>query len=183
MTMPGSQPTGLIEIPVDLRSTRFVTDLNKELFAHRLFVTAAFLSKDGRRVNYSCFIDTGAPFAVIPHSLWRDSDVLSTPLGHRNFADPLGRQTPINFFGTRCALRITRVHLIDPIRGTYTGPHSVVGKFVQQPLGGELAHLERAAILGMDFLVRNRIGLAPTTEGYCLTVPVRGRSRGRRHRK
>ncbi len=64
------------------------------------------------------------------------------------------------------------MYLIDPVARLQTGPHRVLGKFVQQRLR---ADLEFAAILGLNFEIDNNIrlvlpGPAGGATGY-LSVP------------
>jgi hypothetical protein len=65
-----------------------------------------------------------------------------------------------------CVLGETSVFLLDLAAGVQTGPHRVVGKFVEHSVAGEF---ETTAVLGLNFLRDNRIRLVLEGTGLSLT--------------
>ena len=162
-------------ISLDIRVLHYVTDLGVVVDAMRAYVDVEFVAHNGARVSFDCFVDIGAPFSIVPYSLWHDRNQkwkrLGTVLMH---AGTPVRSAPeaLLWQGTACELGETQVFLIDPYTGIESGPHRVVAKFVQQRLRPEL---ERAATLGMNFEIDNGIQLlwpggAGGPTGY-LSVP------------
>ena len=49
-----------------------------ERYAEVLFTTAT-----GALASFSCIVDTGAPFSVLPFSLWQSYNVQWNPLGQQ----------------------------------------------------------------------------------------------------
>jgi hypothetical protein len=90
---------------------------------------------------------------------WKPLGSLLTLVG----APPKPAPEVLMWQGVRCELGETEVYLIDPVVRIQSGPHRVVGKFVQQRLRREL---ESAATLGVNFGIDNNIPLTyPTATG------------------
>jgi hypothetical protein len=49
----------------------YVTDRQVTITAWRAFAEVAFLTRNRAGVTFSCVVDPGAPFSVIPYSLWQ----------------------------------------------------------------------------------------------------------------
>jgi hypothetical protein len=160
------------EISLDLRGISYVTDQNVTVWAWRAFVRVRFVAENGVRVRFQAFVDPGAPFSVIPCSLWHGRRIQWTALGTHLLR--AGRQSPEDLLwqGVRCDLGTTDIHLLDLDTGIRTGPHRLVAKFARQRLQPAL---ESAAILGMSFLADTDIrlvldGQAARVTGY-LALP------------
>ena len=159
------------DIPLNFRTIDYVTDLGIAVRAMRAFVDVEFPTQAGTTVDFDCFVDIGAPFSVIPFSLWHDRKIRWKRLGSvLTLAGTPSRPVPdaLLWQGSSCELGETQVYLIDPVARIQTGPHRVMGKFVQQRLR---ADLEFAAILGVNFEIENNIrlvlpGAAGDATGY-----------------
>ena len=57
-------------ISLDLRCIEFRSDQNVAVSAWRAFADALFISSTGVPVSFTCIVDTGTPFSVLPYSLW-----------------------------------------------------------------------------------------------------------------
>lgn len=160
------------DICLDLRGVEYVTDQNVTVRAWRAFLRVRFVARNGLLVRFQAFIDPGAPFSVIPYSLWHGRRIRWEALGTRLMS--AGRPAPggLLWQGVRCDLGTTDVHLLDLEAGIRTGPHRVVAKFPRQRLPPAI---ENSAILGMSFLADNDIrrvleGHAAGVAGY-LSLP------------
>ena len=58
------------DIALDVRTIEFVTDLQVTVWARRAFVEARFVAQNEPLTAFGTSIDPGAPFGVIPYSLW-----------------------------------------------------------------------------------------------------------------
>lgn len=89
------------DIPLHPRAIDFVTDRQVALRAWRAFGIARFVAQHGPRIRFETFLDPGAPFCVIPYSLWhgRHSD---RPASRRCQIRPT---TIASSLGERCDLR------------------------------------------------------------------------------
>ena len=145
------------DIFLDLRHIDYVSDQNVSVSAWRAYAEALFAAQGGPLVSFSCVVDPGAPFSVLPFSLWHDRNLPWTPLGHQLTRQ--GGQVPeaLEWQGVACDLGETSVHLIDLQAGIQAGPFLVVAKFPRQRL--PRANLETIALLGMNFLTDNLLRL------------------------
>lgn len=147
------------DIALDFRTVQYVTDLGIAVSAMRAFVGVEFPTQTGTTVDYDCFVDIGAPFSVLPYSLWHDRRVQWRKLGSiLTLVGSSPRPVPdaLEWQGAPCDLGETEVYLIDTVSRVQTGPHRVVGKFVRQRMRSDL---EFAAILGVNFEIDNNIQL------------------------
>lgn len=163
------------DIFLDLRHNDFVSDQHVAVRAWRAYAEVLFTTATGALANFSCIVDSGAPFSVVPFSLWQSYNVQWNPLGKQ-----LSRQggspapTTLKWQDVDCSLGVTQVHLSDPRTGTRTSqPYIVVAKFASQR--SQHSHLELFAVLGMNFLKDNGLrlqldGTGADLDGY-LTVP------------
>ena len=144
------------DIPLDLRALDFATNQNVNVRAWRAFVEARFVAHSGAITAFDTFVDPGAPFGVIPYSLWHSRRLRWTPLGTQLLR--AGNPVPgaLSWQGVPCDLGATDLFLIDLDSGIRTGPHRLVAKFARQPV---TPAAENAAILGMNFLADNDIRL------------------------
>ena len=148
------------DIFLDLRHIDYVSDQNAPVSAWRGYADILFTTATGALASFSCIVDSGAPFSVLPFSLWPSyGGVQWNPLGQQLTRQ--GKPVPdaLKWQDVDCSLGATYVHLVDPQTGTKTNrPFLVVAKFaIQRSLQ---PHLELAAVLGMNFLVDNGLRLA-----------------------
>jgi hypothetical protein len=144
------------DIPLDLRAIDYATDEGLVVRAWRAFLDVRFIGQNGSSIPFECFVDPGAPFCVLPYSLWRGRRVSWTRLGTR--LSRIGNPVPgvLTWQGAPCDLGQTSLYLVDLEAGHRTGPYQVTAKFVRQRLAPAM---ERAAILGMNFLADNSLRL------------------------
>lgn len=144
------------DIPLEVRSLEFVTNQNVAVKAWRAFVESRFVGQAGQLVRFQTFVDPGAPFSVIPHSLWHSRRLRWTPLGTQLIR--AGKPVPgaLAWQGIPCDLGTSEVFLVDLDSGIRTGPHQLVAKLPRRRLPPAA---ESSAILGMNFLADNDIRL------------------------
>jgi hypothetical protein len=148
----------MADILLDLRRVDFSSDQNVAVSAWRASADAVFLTASGKTVAYSCVVDTGAAFSVLPYSLWHDRHVSWTPRGRRLTFQGVQFSDPLKWQGEDCSLGDTQVSLIDRRTNAQTGPFLLMAKFVDRRLPDP--RLEMIAILGMNFLTDNELRLA-----------------------
>jgi hypothetical protein len=152
-------------ISLDLRGVDYVSDQGSTLRAWRAFVEVRFIVPGGGQIPFECFVDPGAPFSVVPYSLWHVRRLTWTCLG-RQLTRPGKRQHgALTWQGVACELGSTSVYLLDLATGIRNGPYSLTAKFVRQ----RLPSLESAAILGMNFLADNDLRLLLDGTGGAMT--------------
>jgi len=160
------------DISLDLRGIDYVTDQNVTVRAWRAFARVRFVGRNGLLVRFQAFVDPGAPFSVLPDSLWHGRRIRWAALGTQLLRAGRPAAEALLWQGVRCDLGTTDIHLLDLDAGIRTGPHRVVAKFARQRLPPAV---ESSAILGLSFLADNAIqlvldGLGAGTTGY-LAVP------------
>ena len=144
------------DISLDLHGVDYVTDQNVTVRAWRAFARVRFVAQNGLLVRFQAFVDPGAPFSVIPYSLWHGRRIWWAPLGRQLIREGRPSRGGLLWQGVRCDLGTTDIHLLDLDTGIRTGPHRVVAKFARQRLPPAIEH---SAILGMSFLADNDIQL------------------------
>ena len=154
-------------IPVHVSSIDYVSDLNVPVQALRVYARSHFVAQSGLQVYFRSIVDTGAPLSVVPYSLWHGQSLRWNRLGGQVLtrAGQTVSETLL-WQNVPCVLGETSVFLMDLALGVQTGPHRVVGKFVEQPVAGEF---EKTAVLGLNFLKDNRIRLVLEGTGLSLT--------------
>ncbi len=140
------------DISLDLRAVDYVTEQNVALRAWRAFARVRFVAQNGLLVRFPAFVDPGAPFSVVPYSLWHGRRIQWVALGTHLMR--AGKPVPEGLLwqGVRCDLGTTEIHLLDLDAGIRTGPHRVVAKSARRRLPPAI---ENSAILGMSFLADN----------------------------
>ncbi len=158
----------MTDISLDLRGIDYVTDQDVTVRAWRAFARVRFVGLNGLLVGFQAFVDPGAPFSVIPYSLWHGRRIHWTALGTHLMRAGRPATEGLLWQGVPCDLGTTDVYLLDLDAEIRTGPHRLVAKFARQrvPLA-----IENSAILGMSFLGDNDIrlvldGHGPETTGY-----------------
>jgi hypothetical protein len=145
------------DIILDLRRVDFYTEQNVAVCAWRARANALFFTPGGGTVPYFCIVDSGAPFSVLPYSLWHDRNLSWTPRGRRLIRQGGQMAEPLKWQGEDCSLGDTSVSLIDARTNSQTGAFLLVAKFVDRRRSD--ARLEMIAVLGMNFLADNDLRL------------------------
>jgi hypothetical protein len=145
-------------ISLQIDRATFVSDRNVPVTGFRALASAQFLAVDGSQVDFSCIMDLGAPFCVIPFSLWHGRSLAWHMLGSQLSAVS-GKSLPgaLEWQGVPCDLGETVVFLTDLPTGLQAGPFLVVAKFARKAQAR--SSVEKAAILGLNFLADNSTGL------------------------
>lgn len=163
----------MASISLDVHQRDCQSDLGFSVTAWRAFASAQFVDKNAGWVPLSCVVDSGAPFSVIPYSIWHGLALDWTQLGGQLLHQ--GKVVPraLEWHGLACDLGITRGNLLDPRTHTVHGPFLVVGKFPRGP--HQRPDLENLTILGLNFITDNRrcLSLEGTAAGLAgnLSVP------------
>jgi hypothetical protein len=157
-------------IPLQVRSVAYRSDQQVLIEARRVYARTHFVAQNGTEVYFRSIVDSGAPFSVLPYSLWNLQNLRWTRLGGAVLSRVVQSGTEqLVWQGVPCELGETSVFVLDLATGVQTGPHRVVGKFVQQPVSGES---ETTALLGLNFLVDNAIRHALEGTGSSLTATL-----------
>ena len=142
-------------IRLSIKYNRYITDQNVHLRAWRAYADVRFETVGGNQAPFPCIVDSGAPFSVIPFSLWSGRN-----LNYDNRGDvlyPLGSSQsapePLEWRGIRCFVGRTYVHLVDANQSTIAGPFILEGKFAT--ISHPDANIEKIAVLGLNFLEDN----------------------------
>jgi hypothetical protein len=158
------------KISLDLRRIDFRSDQNTNLTAWRIDAETLFTTPTGRIVPYSCVVDTGASFSVLPFSLWHDCNLKWRPLGTQVLRHGGKAYEPLKWRRVNCSLGDTSVYLFDGQSNLQAGPFTVVGKFVNRRQLDP--NLEMIAILGMNFLTDNDLELIVNGTGGGLAAQL-----------
>ncbi len=153
-------------ISLDLRCIEFRSDQNVAVSAWRAFADALFISSTGVPVSFTCIVDTGAPFSVLPYSLWYNRAVAWTSLGQQLTRKGSPSPEALEWQGVNCSLGDTYLQLVDRNTSTLVGPFVVVAKFASQPQ--TRPQLEMTAVLGLNFLTDNNLQLVMDGTGQDL---------------
>lgn len=119
---------------LNLLHIRYVSDRNISVDAWRAHAEVLFEAQSGAQVSFSCILDSGAPFSVLPFSLWNGRNLKWTFLGSQ--LTPSGSPVPeaLDWQSVPCDLGETSVHLVDGQNRLQAGPFLVVAKFPRQRL-------------------------------------------------
>jgi hypothetical protein len=113
---------------LDLRRIDYRSDQNAVLSAWRAYADALFLTSSGVPLSFSCIVDPGAPFSVLPFSLWHDCNLQWNSLGQQLTRQGSQVPEPLNWHHVACQLGVTSLHLLDVQTGVQAGPFLVVAK-------------------------------------------------------
>jgi len=145
------------DIFLDVRRIDYLSEQNVAVSAWRTCADALFSTRVGGMLPYSCIVDSGAPFSILPYSLWHGRNLSWTPRGRRLTRRGGQLGNPLKWQGEDCSLGDTTMSLIDRKTSLQTGPFLLVAKFVDRRLPDP--GLETIAVLGMNFLVDNDLRL------------------------
>jgi len=101
-------------------------------------------------------LDTGAPFGIVPYSLWHNDNLSWQPLG-TEFYTPTGQleRNALTWLGVPCFFGELQVRLLDEF-----GQRSRLLRLVAKlPLRPVVSHLEYTALLGYNFLTDNSVSM------------------------
>jgi hypothetical protein len=71
----------MADIPLLERSIEFRTDLGSVVRAVRPYVAIEFIDGAGNVFQWLAMFDTGAPFSVLPYTLWQEHNIIWNLLG------------------------------------------------------------------------------------------------------
>src|SRR5437870_6234220 len=117
------------DIFLDLRRSDYRSDQNALVSAWRAYADALFITPSGALISFSCIVDPGAPFRVLPFPLWHDCNLQWNSLGQQltrqgsPLPEPLLERQSV-----ACYLGETSVHRIDLQTGVQVGPFLMVAK-------------------------------------------------------
>lgn len=153
-------------LALEVKYVDYVSDQGFAVRAQRAFARTSFRTSRQLRVSYRCIVDSGAPFSVLPYSLWHGRKLDWNPLGKHLFRTGSNQPEKLEWQGIACELGKTRVYLVDAHGGVEAGPFLVIGKFAaaQHPR----PDVESVAVLGLNFLTDNKDVL--TLDGAQLVV-------------
>lgn len=152
--------------PVQIRRVDYTTQQGDLVTAWRPFVRIGFQTTAGADIPYRLLIDSGAPFNVVPFSLWSVRQLRWTRLASQLRGRHSSPQDPLTWQGVPCALGAAVVHLKDPLSRRTIGPYLLVGKFPERPAG---PGVEGVAVLGVNFLTDHSERLELDGDGGVLT--------------
>jgi hypothetical protein len=149
-----------------------MTDQGRLARACRFIVRVAFTDQIRGKFWRDAILDTGAPFSVLPYSLWHGQNLACSPLGSQ-FLTPSGQPDPeaLKWLGIACEFGETKAALVDE-----APRHSRALRLIAKlPLSVLASHLEGEIILGCNFLADNSLTLtvhpgSRTTAGSFLNV-------------
>jgi hypothetical protein len=135
----------------------YITDRRVPITAWRAFAEVAFTTRSRAGVTFSCVLDPGAPFNVLPYSLWHGRQIDWQKLGIRASRKGSMAHERVEWQGVLCDLGMTDIYLVDSLTGLQAGPFVMRAKFARQRQRRE--NLELIALLGMNFIAENRLRL------------------------
>jgi hypothetical protein len=149
------------------KAIEFRTDLGCVLRAARPYIAIEFIDGAGNVLQYLAMFDSGAPFSVLPNTLWQGQNLNWNLLGSQLVRGDSLDAAALTWQGLPCQLGETPVRLVDQSSDTRSGPLLLTAKFVLSRIPSSL---EKEAILGVNFLVDNSLvlglrGLADRLEG------------------
>jgi hypothetical protein len=147
------------DVPLVFRRAVFTSDRGVTFTAYRPYVVVRFANPP---LQPHCFLDTGAPFSVVPHSIARQ--VPWSSLG-RSLTDR-GRPVALDWQGLPCEMGEAAIHL-GPPAGSVPQHFKLIGKFVLAPHPDPVA--DSQLLLGMNFLLDNGIDHAIEARSGTLT--------------
>jgi hypothetical protein len=141
------------DFPLDIRTASYVSNRSISVYARRAFVPARFVAQGGSPVPSFLVVDPGAPFSVIPFSLWHGSNIPWKSLGSQLTEQGGAKPTSLDWLGIRRDLGATTLSLVNLGSRKEAGPYFVVAKFPQKR--HRKKEVEAMALLGMNFLTDN----------------------------
>lgn len=139
------------DFPLQFRVNTYRTEHGQLVRARRGYVLCEF---PGPPIVCDAFVDTAAPFSVVPHTLAR-------PLSWQRLATSLTPVTTagsavLSWQGVPCELGTTMVRLIHLGSGVRSGALRLLAKFPLRPL---TSSLERDLVIGLSLADDNDVQL------------------------
>jgi hypothetical protein len=157
----------MADFSIVFRSSDYQTERGQLIRAKRAYLLCEFASLP---VVCDAFLDTAAPFSVIPYSLSRQ--VIWERLASRLTPVGSGAAAALLWQGIPCDLGLITLRCVDYSAGLRSHFLQTLAKFPQQPA---VPSLERTVVLGMSLLDGNDVRLllerfGPTLAGL-LSIP------------
>jgi hypothetical protein len=147
----------MAEIPFLERAVAFRTDLGAVVRAVRPYVPIEFIDGAGNVFHWLAMIDSGAPFSVLPYTLWHEHNIIYNLLGSQLLRGDKLDAAALTWQGVPCRLAETPIRLVDQRANARSRPLLLTAKLVLAPISSSL---EKEAILGDSFLVDNSLALS-----------------------
>lgn len=157
----------------------YVTDQGRLARARGLQVDVDLLNESGRSIERKMRIDSGAPFSIVPYSVWHQRQLSWQPLGTEFYTagGQLEREA-LTWLGVSCFFGELKLRLVDEVQRR-SRVLRLVAKLAMRPVA---SHMENTALIGCNFLNDNSIKMTVdparrTNAGIftnivgCLTVP------------
>jgi hypothetical protein len=143
-------------IPLIEKVVEFQIESGETVRAWRPYVVIELTGTGGIVFRKSAMVDSGAPFSVIPFSLWHDQHLAWQPLGSQFVRAGEPDPAALSWLGVPCQFGQTQVCLFDEQVGTRSARLHLRAKF---PSAIVPSHAEKEVILGCNFLVENALTL------------------------
>ena len=146
----------LPSIPIREQREDYMTDQGRLARACRLVVKIELFDRVRGRIQRNAIVDTGAPFSVVPFSLWSGNNLSWIPLGSQMLtlkAQPV--PDALKWQGLSCELGMAQIALVDETNRASRFLR-LVGKFVLSPLP---VRFGKDLLLGYNFLMDNPLTL------------------------
>jgi hypothetical protein len=132
----------------------YVTDQARLARARYLRVTVDLLNEFGVGLQRDMRIDTGAPFSIVPYSLWHLRQLSWQLLGTELYTQAGQLDlTALTWQGVPCSFGELRIRLVDEFQQR-SRMLRLVAKLPIRPVA---LHAENIALLGCNFLVDNSL--------------------------
>jgi hypothetical protein len=147
----------MADIPLLERAIEFRTDLGSVVRAVRPYVPVEFIDGAGNLFHWLAMLDSGAPFSVLPYTLWQEHNIIYNLLGSQLLRGNKLDATALTWQGMPCRLGEIPIRLVDQRANTRSRPLLLTAKLVLSRIPSSL---EKEAIIGANFLVDNSLALS-----------------------
>jgi hypothetical protein len=143
-------------IPLIEKAILLRTDRGEVVRASRPYVWLECFIQAGERFQWLAQVDSGAPFSVLPYTLWSENQLAWHSLGDTLFRGDQPLPGSLIWQGVACRFGEMAVRLLDPTTATRSGPLLLAGKFA---LAAVPSFVEREPLLGQNFWIDNSLTL------------------------
>jgi hypothetical protein len=148
----------MTHIPLLEKSISFRTDMGFVVRAIRSYVTIEFTDSVGNILERLAMVDSGAPFSVVPYSLWHEQNLNWNPLASQFLrSDNQVDVAALTWQGVPCRLGEIPIRLVDQQGDARSRPLLLTAKFALSQIR---TSLEKEVILGDSFIVDNLLTLS-----------------------
>jgi len=142
------------EFPIVETWRDFVTDQARLARVRFLSVGVDFGDRTRADAYDTMRLDSGAPFSIIPYSVWQQRQLPWQPLG-TEFYTPQGQldQHALTWLGVPCFFGELRIRLVDE----FIQRSRFLRLVAKLPTHAVASHLEHMALLGCNFLADNSL--------------------------